>query len=373
MNQSTNIADLQKQSGGKKPQNFPAMLKASFAEVARALPKHLNPDRMSRIALTAFRRNPNLAKCDPRSVIAAVIQASQLGLEIDTLGRAYLVPYKGECQFIPGWKGLVELLNRSGQGTAWTGAVFEGDEFEYTLGDSPFIRHKPLGEYGDDKLTHVYAVGRPKSSDWPIIEVWKMDRVVKHRDRYNKVGNSHYSFKNMEMYARKVVLLQVLKYMPMSPELVTVMELDQASQTSGQHLDVKEAIDGTWSPVAEQEPATDSQGEIFDPEKHIAFDKFNQDGSFTKRKVRSSKPKEEKPVEKKHVNFIQQFIDKMKEATNIDELSSARELANDPDHELTEDESINLDGIYHSLESKLKDGGENTEGNGSAGNFENMD
>jgi recombination protein RecT len=70
------------------------MLTAWLPEIKRALPKHLNADRMSRIALTAFRRTPKLAECDPRSVFAAVIQASQLGLEPDTLGRSYLIPYK---------------------------------------------------------------------------------------------------------------------------------------------------------------------------------------------------------------------------------------------------------------------------------------
>jgi phage RecT family recombinase len=81
-------------AGDEKPKDFPAMLTAWLPEIARALPKHLNADRMSRIALTAFRRTPKLAECDPRSVFAAVIQASQLGLEPDTLGRSYLIPYK---------------------------------------------------------------------------------------------------------------------------------------------------------------------------------------------------------------------------------------------------------------------------------------
>src|SRR4029077_1454863 len=132
-------ADLKAVTTGEtaKPKDFPAMLQAWLPEIKRALPKHLNADRMSRIALTAFRRTPKLAECDPRSVFAAVIQASQLGLEPDTLGRSYLIPYEKraqvngqwktvavECQFVPGWKGLVDLMNRSREGSAWTGAVF---------------------------------------------------------------------------------------------------------------------------------------------------------------------------------------------------------------------------------------------------------
>lgn len=254
---STDVKDLQT----RKPQNFPDMLKASLSQIGNALPRHLNPDRMSRIALTAFRRTPALQKCDPRSVIAAVIQASQLGLEPDTLGRAYLIPYKRECQFIPGWKGLVELVNRSGQGSVWTGAVFQGDEFEYSLGSNPHIEHKPKGEYDPRLLQYVYAVGMAKGAEYPVLEIWPIERVIKHRDRYNKVGKSHYSFDNLEMYARKVVLLQVLKYMPMSPELVTAVELDQAATTGEQKLNVEDAIEGTWEPVPEPEAESTATAE----------------------------------------------------------------------------------------------------------------
>mgnify|MGYP001476084951 CR=1 FL=1 len=54
--------------------SFPALLKQYQAEIARALPRHLSPDRIVRVALTAFRLNPKLADVDPRSVFAAVEQ-----------------------------------------------------------------------------------------------------------------------------------------------------------------------------------------------------------------------------------------------------------------------------------------------------------
>ncbi len=242
----------------EKPKDFPAMLQVWLPEIKRALPKHLNADRMSRIALTAFRRTPKLAECDPRSVFAAVIQASQLGLEPDTLGRSYLIPYaqrrKGpqgwtttmECQFIPGWKGLMDLMNRSALASAWTGAVFDGDEFDYRLGDSPFVNHVPRGEDSPERMTHVYAVGRPKGAEWPVVEVWPIAKVRKHRDRYNKVGDKHYSYENWEMYARKVVLLQVLKYLPCSAELGAAIALNDAAEVGSQRIDLKDAIEGSW-------------------------------------------------------------------------------------------------------------------------------
>ena len=231
------------------PSNFPALLEQFKDDIKSALPQHLNAERMARIALTAFRRNSQLGHCDPKSVFAAVLQAAQIGLEPDLLGRSYLVPYGKECQFIPGWKGLVDLVNRAGTATVWTGAVFAGDIFEYGLGDSPYAIHKPSGEIDPAQLTHVYAVGRVKDSQWPILEVWSLARVAKHRDRYNKQGRKHYSFQHLEMYARKVVLLQVLKYLPASPELAAAIALNDAAEIGEQHLTVEDAIDGTWSPV----------------------------------------------------------------------------------------------------------------------------
>lgn len=249
--------------------SFPVLLEMQKRQVALALPSHMNADRMARIALTAFRQNPTLGKCDPLSVFASVIQSSQTGLEIGVLGQAFLVPYYDKtkrqyiCQFIPGWKGLVDLVNRAGNASVWTGAVFNGDQFDYALGDRPFVLHKPAGEDDPAKLTHVYAIGRVKGAEWPVIEVWSIEKVIRHRDRYNKVGDAHYSYKNIEMYARKVPLLQVLKYMPASPELARAIKMDDAGEMGRQRFDdVSGAIDGDFVPMPEgdEERKPDVQG-----------------------------------------------------------------------------------------------------------------
>lgn len=247
------------------PGSFPAMLVAYKAQIAAALPQHLTADRMCRIALTCFRLNPGLAKCDPASVFAAVVILAQQGLEPGLNGRAYLIPYKGECQAVPGWKGLVELANRTGRCSVWTGAVFEGDEFEYQLGDNPFVTHRPKGEDDPKKLLYVYAVGRVKGNEYPVIEVWPNDKIKRHFNRYNKVGGRHYAHENWEMYARKVPLLQVLKYMPASPELEAAMTLADSAERGSQNLNIKDAIDGTFMPTYDEpSDATPSGGSVSD-------------------------------------------------------------------------------------------------------------
>lgn len=211
-------------------------------QIIAALPKHLNADRMCRLAMTAMSQNPALTKCDVKSIFGCVITASQLGLEIGVLGQCYLVPYKQTATLVPGWKGLVDLVARAGRASAWTGAVFEGDEFSYALGDSPYVRHVPCGENDPKKLLYAYAVGRVQRAEWPIVEVWPAKRIWQHRDRFNKVGGSHYSFQHQEMYARKVVLLQVLKYLPMSIELTAAVELSERQESGA----VAASIDGDF-------------------------------------------------------------------------------------------------------------------------------
>src|SRR4029434_2936045 len=66
---------------------FPALLTQYKRQIELALPKHLNADRMARIALTCYRNTPQLAECEPASVFAAVIQAAQLSLEPGLNGR----------------------------------------------------------------------------------------------------------------------------------------------------------------------------------------------------------------------------------------------------------------------------------------------
>src|SRR5690606_224020 len=96
-------------------------------------------------------------------------------------------------------------------------------------------------------------------AEWPVLEVWSVNRVKKHRDRYNKVGTRHYSYENFEMYARKVVLLQVLKYMPASPEMAATIALNDAAEVGRQGLTIEAAINNDWVPVQEEEVIEDDK------------------------------------------------------------------------------------------------------------------
>ena len=165
---------------------FRNVLEKQRAQIAAALPKHMSPDRMIRLACTEFAKNPTLQKCEAVSVFGGIIQAAQLGLEIGVLGQAYLVPYRNnkkncmEAQFIPGYKGLIALARRSGEVTSIeTNLVYQNDTFDLTLGVDSNLTHKPYldGERGALRL--VYGVAKFKDGghhlEWmPISDVEKI-------------------------------------------------------------------------------------------------------------------------------------------------------------------------------------------------------
>lgn len=255
------MGNAQGGDGSERPQHtMPQLLEKMLPEIRRALPRHLDADRMLRLSLTALRMSPQLAACDPKSLLAAVVQASQLGLEIGVGGQAYLIPYGKEAQFVPGWQGLVDLVARAGRAAVWTGAVYDGDSFDFEMGDKPYVRHKPGHQFNEDPdaLLYVYSVGRIRDSEYPIIDVWSNAKVRSHFNRFNKVGQRHYAHKNWEMYARKMPLLQVVKYLPKSPQLLTAMALDDtAARGLAQGLTIEGAASSeTYTPPDEDDGDT---------------------------------------------------------------------------------------------------------------------
>ena len=211
-------------------------------QLALALPKHLNADRMARLAMTAFSTNKALQDCTQMSIAASIMTAGQLGLEPGVNGAGWLIPYKTTCAFVPGWKGLVDLVARSGRGTVFTGVIYKDQKYTYTDGARrDLIVHNESDLDDPNDITHAYAIGWVRDSSMPVIELWTVGKIEKHRDKYNKVGKSHYSYKDWEMYCRKVPLLQVLKYMPCSVEVSNAMAISHAAE-AGRGATIEDGI-----------------------------------------------------------------------------------------------------------------------------------
>lgn len=244
------------------PKDFPAMLTAWKGEIANALPKHMNPDRMARIALTCFRNVPKLAECNPKSVFAAVIQAAQLGIEPGLMGEAHLIPFKDTCQLIPGYQGLIKLAKQTGQVVdIYAMAVRDKDKFTCAFGLNRDIKHEPkagkggfpasLAERGD--IIGVYAVAVFKDGTRTFVVLGK-DEIDHIRDnsqgyktavKYGKKDSPWIAF--YEEMANKTAIRRLCKTLPKSPELAQALALEDTHNAGrAQNIDLKDALDGSY-------------------------------------------------------------------------------------------------------------------------------
>lgn len=211
------------------------VIQAGAKQFATALPKHINSDRFVRIAITTIRQNPKLAKCSQESLLGALMVSAQLGLEPGTLGQCYLIPFENkkagtvECQFQIGYKGLIELLRRSGQlSDIYSYTVYENDDFNIEYGLSRTLTHKPnFDERGEIKGFYAVAILKDGAK---AFEYMTKDEVTHHEEKYRKGSYKNDVWnKNFEEMAQKTVVKKLLKWLPVSVEFLEMASKDEKS------------------------------------------------------------------------------------------------------------------------------------------------
>lgn len=230
-------------------------------QLALALPKHLTPERLLRVTMTAVQNTPKLLECNRTSLFAAVMTCAQLGLEPDgVLGQAYLVPFKGKVQFIPGYRGLLSLARNSGEvSSIQAHEVCENDEFRYSYGLNEELHHVPAeGDRGE--ITHFYAYAKFKDGGY-VFEVMTKAEVDAIRDRSEgykafkagKISSTPWDTDYVPM-GRKTAIRRIAKFLPMSVQRAAAIEdaVDRG-KTAATDAYGDLVIDGEGSEVEEQE------------------------------------------------------------------------------------------------------------------------
>lgn len=345
---------------------FSGFLEKLKPQLELALPAHMNANRMARLALTAFSTSTKLQQCEPRTIAASLMVAGQLGLEPGVNGQGWLIPYKKTCTFVPGWKGLVDLVNRAGRATVYTGVIFRDQEYEFTDGARrDLVVHDETELLAPEDITHAYAIGWVKGAEMPVIEFWPVAKIRRHRDRYNKVGGDHYSFRDWEMYARKVPLLQVLKYMPQSIELSNAIAINNAAESGhGATIDgfgvVVEEGNGDGGDDAQQQPDY-YPAEAFAAELAKTWAPLLASGKKKPEQaiaaLRTKHPLSEEQVAAVHAaakarpaqSETDKLIDKMRAAGDVDTLDAHADLIGT----LPADDQQNATAVYRSRRTEL--------------------
>lgn len=244
------------------------MIQRQQSQINRALPRQLNPDRFARIVLTEVKSNPGLLRCDPTSLLAAVMKAASLGVEPGPLGHVYLVPYKDQVQMILGYKGIIDLARRSGKvSELYAEVVYEGDHFEYTLGLHRDIQHWRTPASNRSKITHAYAVAKyvDGGNDFAVLD--ELD-IESRRSRSGSRTSGPWTTDYAAM-ARKSAVKALAPYLPLTPEAAGAVSGDERSydwdSIDSDGVEIVEPL-GEVEHAPERPENVDEEGEIVQPE-----------------------------------------------------------------------------------------------------------
>jgi recombination protein RecT len=211
-------------------------IKKQEAEFAMALPQHVDVGRFMRCALTAINVVPKLAQCTRESVLAGLMQAAQLGLEVaDVRGQAYLIPRwdgRDKCMkasFQLGYRGMIDLAARGGI-TITVDDICANDQYDFERGTNAFLRHKPALDRRGDVIAY-YAVATFADKRTPAFVVMGRGEAEEHRDKFastkTKDGEIYGTWvEHFDAMARKTAVRKLLNYLPATVELRTAQAID---------------------------------------------------------------------------------------------------------------------------------------------------
>ena len=176
-----------------------------------------------------YQSDSYLQQCDPNKVVLEALKAATLKLPINKgLGFGFIVPYKGNPQFQIGYKGIIQLAQRSGQYKYINaGEVYEGEVVNYNRITGML---EITGEASSDKIIGYFAYFQLKNGFEKAV-YWSTEKVIAHAKKFSqayKAGKKDSPwFTNFDAMALKTVLKSIItKYGPMSVEFADAMAHD---------------------------------------------------------------------------------------------------------------------------------------------------
>lgn len=197
-----------------------------------ALPRHLSTERFVRVAITALSRTPLLQECTPESFFKCLLDLSAAGLEPDGR-RAHLIPFRNnkagtvECTLIIDYKGLVELVRRSGDvQRIHADVVCENDTFRHSLGE--VVEHTYDLRKDRGKAYAAYAQVEFKAGGMQAAILSRSDiEAIRKR---SKAGSSGPWVTDWNEMAKKTAFRNLSKWLTLSPEVMDAIASAESTE-----------------------------------------------------------------------------------------------------------------------------------------------
>lgn len=191
------------------------------------------PDSYITSVMQVVSSNNMLANVDAESITGAVFTACALNLPLNNnLGLAYIVPFKGSAQLQIGYKGFIQLAQRTGQiKTINAIAVYDTDTEE-----SIRTRLTALMPQKVEGNIIGYVARLETITGFEAHISMTNEELKQHAFKYSQTykaaesKNQNYSVwhQNFDAMSKKTVIKALMKYCPMSVELQKAVEFDQS-------------------------------------------------------------------------------------------------------------------------------------------------
>jgi len=267
----SNVAEVKKAVNGNKVVSVYDFMKEKKDLLSQALPAHIGAERLVAMFTIVIRSNPELMSCSQASLIGALVQTAQLGLMPGNVNHCYYVPfnnkkkdgsYEKQVQFILGYKGMVELVNRSREAAILsTEVVYQNDTFDYALGLNPMLNHIPTQDARGD-IIGVYCIAKNLLANEKLfIYLPKID-IDKVRNA-SKAGQSDYSpwAKWYEEMAKKTAIKRICKLLPLSIDIQKRISVDETIKTTIAPDMAEQADETNWEEAPPEQDKTEWEKE----------------------------------------------------------------------------------------------------------------
>lgn len=217
MTEETTMVKYQPKAKLASRRTLSNLLESQKRELQRLMPKHVPADRMIKMAMLAVSREPDLLECTQESVISAIMQSAELGLDLGgSLGDAYPVKFKNTCVLIVGYRGLAKLARQSGLvKRIEADVVYENDRFEIKRGTESSLLHVPAMK---NRGSAVGAWALAEMTDGGVqFEYLSKDEIEKVR-KTSRASNSLMWDTFWEEGAKKTAFRRLAKWLPLSTQ-----------------------------------------------------------------------------------------------------------------------------------------------------------
>lgn len=172
--------------------------------------------------------NNLLAKADAASIYNCAATAAVLDLPLNnSLGKAWIVPYSGKAQFQIGYKGLIELAQRTGQYLRINVVEVYENQFK-SWNALTEVLDADMNIVGTGKVVGYCAYFKMLNG-FEKFDYWPIEKVVAHGKRFSKSFNNGPWKDDFDKMAKKTVLKNTLSTWGMlSVEMQTAIVVDQA-------------------------------------------------------------------------------------------------------------------------------------------------